>query len=240
MYMMAAALREWVRDQGGKVTYIGDAAERLDIIGDALRATKHTAKTAPGPARGIGLQIRFGAHNRLVYFFDAAGEMYTSDERLPQLRFLDKAKTYVFVVDPLSSKGVWSQLSAADQDRLQPFRTEAREIDLSYQATLRHMLKIAQQRKRLSTRSDLAFVVSKLDLLQAAGVNLDDTMRATEAWVSQESGLDLGDISRGARHSFKDVNFLYTAATEEDGQVSQSVEDLLFWIFGQSGIRVSR
>lgn len=239
MYMMVQALKDWVYDQRGKVSYVGDAAERLDMIGDSLRESSHTDKTAPGPARAFGLHINFSGNNRLVYFFDAAGEMYTSHERLPELRYLDKARTYVFVADPLAAKGVWAQLSAADQERLRRFRTDSREVDKSYQATLGHLLKVAQHHKRRGPQGGLAFAVSKLDLLEAAGVDLSATVEATETWVRREDGLNLGDVSRGARHSFDEVRYFCTAALkEEDGRADESVRRLLFWVLDRAGIRI--
>jgi hypothetical protein len=238
MYMMILALKEWVYDQHGKVIYIGDAGERLDAIEDALRTSQHTEKTLPGPPRGLGLHIKFGLNNRLVYFFDAAGEMYTTHERLPELKYLNKAKTYVFVADPFSSKGVWSQLSDGEQDRLKRFRTPPGEVDKSFEATTNHMLKIAERKRWRDTRSYLAFVISKLDLLQSAGVDLGGAMNGTEGWVRKEAGLDLGDISRGARHSFGDVKYFCTAALEADGRADDSVEELLSWIFNRVGVQM--
>ena len=238
MYMMVLALREWVHDKQGKVIYIGDASERLDIIGDALRTSQHTEKTVPGPPRGLGLHIKFGRSNRLVYFFDAAGEMYTSNERLPELKYLNKAKAHVFVVDPFASKSLWSQLSAADQERLMRFRTPPGYVDRSFQATINHMLKIAQHKRLLNKRPDLAFVVSKRDLLQSVGIAGSITMNRMEGWVSEQTGLNLGNISRGAGYSFEDVRYFCTAALEQEGRVDESIEDLMRWILRRSRVRM--
>jgi hypothetical protein len=238
MYMMVLALKEWVHDQHGKVIYIGDASERLDIIGDALRMSQHTEKTVPGPPRGLGLHIKFGLSNRLVYFFDAAGEMYTSHDNLPELKYLNKARAYVFVADPFGSKNLWSQLSPADQERLKRFRSPPGYVDRSFQATTNHMLKIAQRRRLLNKRSDLAFVVSKRDLLQSAGVVDGISINSMEGWVSERAGLNLGNISRGAGHSFEDVKYFCTAALEEEGHVDESIEDLMRWILDRSGVRM--
>jgi hypothetical protein len=237
MYMMVLALQEWVHDQHGKVLYIGDASERLDVIGDALRTSEHTEKTVPGTPRGLGLHIKFGLSNRLVYFFDAAGEMYTSNEKLPELRYLNKAKAYIFVADPFASKSLWSQLSASDQERLKRFRTPPGDVDKSFQATTNQMLKIAQRKMLMHKRSDLAFVVSKKDLLQSAGVADDLAMNGMEGWVREGTGLNLGNISRGARHSFEDVRYFCTAALEDEGRVDDSIEDLLRWILDRAGVR---
>jgi hypothetical protein len=240
MYMMVSALRDRVHSQHGKIVYIGDASERLDVIEDALKAGQNVEKTVPGPARALGLHVKIGSSNRLIYFFDAAGEMYSSHERLPELKYLNKAKTYVFVVDPFSAKGVWSQLTDADRDRLREFRTPPGDIDKAYQATINHMLKITHRWKLRKARSNLAFVISKRDLLQSAGIDVSAAESETEHWVSNEGGLNLGNISRGASHEFETVRYFCTAATsgDGDGSVDYRVEELLRWILGRVGVRI--
>lgn len=235
MYMMTQVLLDWVREQHGEVRYVDDARERLDIIGDALRSSLHTEKTLIGPSKAIGMHIKFGPHNRLVYFFDAAGEMYTSYELLTELKYLNKAKAYVFVVDALSGQDVWAALPSAEQQRLEHFRTSAGELDRAFQATTSHMSKVTV---RSSTRSDLAFVVSKLDLLESAGLDTAPQTQDTRLWVSSETGLGLEDIARGASYAFENVRYFCTAARADEYGVDRTIWDLMGWIFSRSGVRM--
>jgi len=239
MYMMTQVLLDWVREQHGEVRYVDDARERLDMIGDALQSSLHTEKTLIGPAKAIAMHIKFGLHYRLVYFFDAAGEMYTSHDLLTELKYLNKARTYVFVADALSGQDVWAALPAAEQQRLEQFRTSAGELDRAFQATTSHMRRVAMHgRWSRTTRSDLAFVVSKLDLLESAGLDTTAQTQDTSLWVSSETGLGLEDIVRGAGFAFENVRYFCTAARADEHGVDRTIWDLMDWIFSRSGVRM--
>jgi double-GTPase-like protein len=240
MYMMTEVLREWVRDQHGEVVYVGDARERLDMIGDALQSSQHTDKTLIGPSTAIAMHIKFGLHNRLVYFFDAAGEMFSSHDLLAELKFLNKARTYVFVADALSGQDVWAALPEADRERLEHLRTSADELDRAFQATTAHMRRVAVPARRSGTaaQGDLAFVVSKLDLLESAGLDITAQKQDTPLWVSSEAGLGLEDIARGARLYFATVRYFCTAARGDEYGVDGTIWDLMGWIFSRSGVRM--
>jgi hypothetical protein len=234
MFMMTELLQEWVHEQGGSVRPVGDAGKRLDVISDSLRATGHTEKTLATMPRGLGLEIQIRLHRRLVYFFDAAGELYLREDGLAEMRYLNKAVTYVHVADPLSAKGLWADLSPADQARLEPFQSGDGAVTEVYQRTANQMLKMAPRKKP----SNLAFVVSKVDLLGSAGCDIGRTSEEVRRWVSDGNGLDMEDIVRGARQRFAQVRYFGTAAVEEDGLVDASVHELLRWILANEGIKV--
>ena len=239
MYMMIQVLLQWIHEQRGEVRYLDDARERLDMIADALRSSLHTEKTLIGPGRAIGMYIKFGMHARLVYFFDAAGEMYTSHDLLDELKYLNKAKTYIFVVDALCGKDVWTALPSVDRQRLQHFRTSDGELDRAFQATTGHMRKVRTGGRRFHTaRSDLAFVVSKLDILESAGLDTNAQTQQTSRWVSSETGLGLEDIARAADYAFDSVKYFCTAAIADEQGVDRTIWDLVNWIFSRSGVRM--
>jgi hypothetical protein len=232
MYMLATVLMDWVYDQGGSVRYIGDASERLATIKDSLRARSHTEKTVATTPRGLALDVQIGLIHKLVYFFDSAGELFLREDGLAEMRFLNKAKTYIHVADPLSSRGLWSQLSPGDQARLERFQSSPGTVAEVYQRTANQMLRMTPQK----APSKLAFVVSKVDLVKSAGLHIGDTSDEIKEWVSDGSGLDMEDVAREASQRFAEVEYYGTAALEEEGRIDDSVEEVLRWILANEGI----
>jgi hypothetical protein len=238
MYMMTTALRDRARDLHGQVTYIGDTGERLALIGDALAGTGQTEKTLVERPRGLGLFVKLGRTKRLVYFFDAAGEFYTRPELIAELKYLNKARTYVFVADPLAAKAVWKQFPPATQDRLQQIRAARGEVEKSFQATINHMIKLARRSRLRGRTSELAFVVTKMDILRSAGVDVVPITSTTGEWARSSEGLNMGNLARRADHSFTAVNYFCTAAIESDGEVDASVQALLGAILDRGDLRL--
>jgi Double-GTPase 2 len=238
MYMMTTVLRDRVRDLHGEVTYIGDTGERLALIGDALAAGGQTEKTLVERPRGLGLFVKVGRTKRLVYFFDAAGEFYTRPELVAELKYLNKARTYVFVADPLAAKAVWKQFPPPMQDRLQQIRAARGEVEKSFQATINQMIRLARRNLLRRRSSELAFVVTKMDLLQSAGVDVAPITGATAEWARSSEGLNMGNLARRAEHSFTAVSYFCTAAIEADGHVDHSVQTLLGAILDHGDLRL--
>jgi Double-GTPase 2 len=232
MLMLTDSLLNWVYDQGGTVNYVDDSAERLSAIKDGLQATSNTEKTPVIKPRGYGLHIRVGLTERIVTFFDAAGELYLREDGLGEMKFLDKAKTYIYVADPLSSDRLWTQLSLADQDRLAKFKSGAGDVAEVYQRTVNQMLRMA--RRKASPK--LAFSVSKVDLLHSVGYDIGARSDAVKKWVGDASGLDMEDIVRDAGRAFSMVNYFGTAAIDREGQIDDSVAKVLRWVLANAGI----
>lgn len=238
MYMMTTGLRDRVRDMQGNVTYVGDTGERLDMIRDALAVQGNTEKTVMDRPRGLGLFIRLRRTTRLVYFFDAAGEFYTRADRIAELKYLNKARTYIFAADPLAAKAVWSQFPASMQAKLGAVRTGRGEVEKSFQATINQMHKVAERKRFRRPRSDLAFVVTKVDLLESGGVDVSSITGSPDAWVRSDQGLNMGNLARRAEHSFTEVNYFCTAAVESDGHVDASVQTLLSRVLDRGGLEL--
>ena len=67
--------------------------------------------------------------------YDAAGERFYNTDRTQELRYLNKARTFILVIDPLSVESFWQQLPAATQQQLGSVRSAAPSPDLAYQQT---------------------------------------------------------------------------------------------------------
>jgi hypothetical protein len=233
MEILASLLSDWVHDEGGRVQPVGDAGQRLDVIRDSVRDTSHTEKTLATRPRGLALQIEIRSHRRSVYFFDAAGELFLREESLADMQHLNKASTWIHVVDPLSARGLWSRLGPEDQARLEPLRSGDGAAAEVYQRTFNQLLRM-KPRKRPPR---LAFVVSKMDLLRAVGCDIGATSDEIRAWASDGDGLDLADVIRGADQRFAEVRYFGTGAVAADAEPDAGAASLLRWILANDDIR---
>jgi Double-GTPase 2 len=230
MYMLATVLIDWVKDKGGTVHYVEDASERLASIKDSIRINSNTAPTVPITPRGLGLDIQIRLNRRFVYFFDAAGEMFRREDDLAEMKFFNKARTYIHVADPLSSRSLREQLT--QNGRVDGSASSSAALDEVYQRVADLMRRLPRQKKR----ANLAFVVSKKDTLDSLDVSVGDNDEDVLAWIRDPSGLDMADAIRAASQRFAETRYFATAALEEDGRVDFSVVRLMNWILAAEGI----
>jgi hypothetical protein len=228
MYMLAKNLIDWVIDEGGRVQYVDDASERLASIRDSIRYSSNTASTPPVTPRGLGLDIQVKLNHRFIYFFDAAGEMFRREDTLDAMKFFNKARTYIHVADPLSSGPLRQQLTAAVEDGA----SSSAELDEVFQRVADHMRRLRRQKRR----ANLAFVVSKKDVLESQGMRVDDN--EVQELVRDPGGLDMADAIRAASQRFADTRYFATAALDVNGEVDSSVARLLAWILDAEGVRM--
>lgn len=237
MYRLYQTLSELVPACGGTISLESDSKERLDQIGLKLRGTRTPGKTAPELPRAYVLHLTLGSDKRQIYFFDAAGELHYERERLRGLSYLGKARSMVFVADPLAADSVWSRLPVDSQRQLAYLRSHMSECELAYQQTREQMRRMGSKRRF----ARLAFVVSKADLVAKKGVVPRASSLEIQQWIEDPEGLDLGNIVRESLQSFADVKFFQTAAVmAEDGLPDESVEILAWWLLKSDGIRLER
>ncbi len=239
MYTLVSALCVLVEMNGGTIDFEGDAAERLTRIGEDLALNGRPDKTIPEMPRAYILRLKLGLAQRLMYLFDAAGELHYTPEGLSQLNYLDKAKVLIFVADPLAADSLWAQVPAKSRAALADVRSSKAEGELAYQQTREQMRRMGGKRKY----ARLAVVVTKADLLEEMGITSvsgggESSVRDL-VWGS--SGLDMGDVVREARQSFAAVKFFHTAAVIGDlGLPDGSVGQLARWLLWSEGIRLGR
>jgi hypothetical protein len=235
MYTLVIALKELVTCNGGSVEFISDAKDRLDVIAQALARSGNTGPTLPESPRAYSLLIKMGLYERLIYLFDAAGELHYRKDGLDELKYLDKARIFIFVADPLASDSLWAKLLPEQRADMAAVRSDASEIELCYYQTSEQMRRLGKK----NSLASLAFVVSKSDLVAECGLPLSESSDSTSEWVQNEDGLNLGNLVRSARQSFKMVKFFRTAAVTDDaGSADRSVEELALWLMSVEGIRL--
>jgi hypothetical protein len=227
LYGIVRLLRSWT-EQGALTAEFADReTERsLDGVETFLEPGRATPKTTVDLPRGQIIRITARNGTRILHLFDAAGERFYLTDTTQELRYLDKARTFLLVIDPLSVPGFWDRLTEDEQDRLTGVRSAAPSPDLAYQQTHQEMEAMGV---RLS-RARLAVAFSRADLLDGP-----DDPEGVESWAREELGL--GNLLRSMRHNFGEIRFFRTAAvTAVDGSVHRSVGELTRWLLYHDGI----
>ncbi|MFE9771727.1 hypothetical protein ACFYOV_08675 [Streptomyces sp. NPDC005931] len=171
-----------------------------------------------------------GRARRLVHIFDTAGERFTKLEDTDALRYVRTARTFVFVLDPLSVAAFWQGLSAERQAHMDRSLASPVDPELVFNQS-------AQTMKRMNgalTQSRLAVAVSKYDLLRRQpllGEHRPDDSQSTRAWLVDVLGL--GNLARAMEMECREVRFFFAALLIAEGaQVDGSIAPLVDWCLG--------
>ena len=226
IYGLVAALQQETRRPGVSVSFADRwTTEQLDDVWRYLRDDQQVNATAPVLQRGCVLRVRSGRYERLLQFFDAAGERFYSLERSSDLLYLGSGRTFLLVIDPLSVNEFRFSLSPEDRDHLmQREPTNIPQPRLVYEQTVERITEL----KGEPGRSRLAVVFSRADVLgdQLGPVGCGED--AVERWA--EDRLGLGGLLRNARFDFKEVTLFSTAAVITDDHIDESITALLRWV----------
>jgi hypothetical protein len=241
MYNVILAINQLLAEEGGTVEVGKETRFRLEAIGADLTSIGTPSRTLPQIPEAHVLYIRLGASERLIYLFDAAGEIYSKQSNLAGVRYLNVARTLVFVADPLASDVIWGRLPAEQQHDLATVRSRASEIELAYEVTREHMRDMTRRRRlRLKKRvSRLAFVISKADALTGTAAASIVSAKSARQLAMDRDGLDLGNLAREAEQSFSAVEYFQTSAiTDNTGEPDKSIAALTRWIMWGEDIRL--
>lgn len=221
MYALVVALQQMSDRHGVSLRFADSWTERqLATARMYLDGTMAVVGTPPALQRGIALNLRIGRRQRLLQFFDAAGERFYSEERSSDLLYLGSGRTFLLVVDPLAVDGFWEGLPPQEHSRLAASRPlNVPQPDLAYQQTVERVVDLHGD----PARSRLAVVFSRADMLGAAGGGSN-----LEGWVQDRLGL--GGLLRTARLDFREVTLFRTAAVLRGEEIDPSVADLLSWM----------
>jgi hypothetical protein len=235
IYTLIQAFDSLITGNGGTVQLHDETRHELNRISEQLSAKGRPSKTVFGSPQAFILRIKIGLNERYIYLFDPAGEMNYRADSLDELHYFDKASTLVFVADPLAAEGPWSRLSAEDQAALSPVRSNWAEVELAYELPREQMRRMGGKGNLMQ----LAFVISKKDLLEKAGADAQKG-DAIEKFVLARDGMDMGNQVREAKQAFNDTEFFSTAAiTDESGVPDSSVEKLALWLLRSEGIIIN-
>ena len=200
-------------------------AGKLDNASQWLKPGHATDKTPPELPRAYVIRLSAGRDAWLLHMFDAAGEFFYTPERTQELRYLNKANTFILVIDPLSVEAFWDRLLPDRQAELKAVRSAAPSPDLAYQQAHQEIEAMGVQLRK----AHLAVVFSRADLIDTPGGDV-------ATWASDELGL--GNLVRSARLNFKEACFFHTAAVLTDGVMHASVPALIRWVLTRNGVNL--
>ncbi|MFE1832679.1 TRAFAC clade GTPase domain-containing protein [Streptomyces sviceus] len=207
-----------------------DTAAKYEVLREVLSIRGNTLGTQRALPRAHSLLLGKGRARRLVHIFDTAGERFTNLEDTDALRYARTARTFVFVLDPLSVAAFWQGLSTDQQARLDRSLASPVDPELVFNQSTQTM-------KRMNgalTQSRLAVAVSKYDVLRRQpllGDHRPDDSKSVRAWLVDVLGL--GNLARAMEMEFREVRFFFTAAvTTEDERVDDSMVPLVDWCLG--------
>jgi hypothetical protein len=226
LFGMVTQLQNW--DQAGALPVsFGDSitSRELSLAAQILRSQTATTATATNLPRSYVIRLAPPGRNRVLHMFDAAGELFYTAERTQELRYLNKARTFILVVDPLSVPGFWDQLPPSQQAALDQLRSTAPSPQLAYDQA--HQEIEAMGVRLRSAR--LAVVFSRADLIGRPGGDI-------ATWATEVLGL--GNLVRSARLNFRETRFFFTAAVMTDEVMHPTIPVLLRWVLAREGIEV--
>jgi Double-GTPase 2 len=228
MAAMIMRLQEDDQERDASVRIADDTTRHsYEVLREVLSLRGYMLGNRPSELpRAHSLLVAIGRFKRLLHIFDAAGERFMDVDTTDELRYLRSARTYLFVLDPLSVPSLWSQLTPHEQD----------EVDRSLASTTQPQAVFSQSVQTMVSmrakvnRSRLAVAISKTDLIEQTGLFEDrvNTSDWAEQWLDKTLGL--GNLIRAMRNEFRDVRFFLTAAVlDDDDRVHDSIRPLVDW-----------
>jgi hypothetical protein len=225
LFSIVTQLQAW-SEQGQLTAEFGDSstARELDIAGTVMRSGGSTIGTSVELPRAHVIRLILKKRTRILQLYDAAGERFYNTDRTQELRYLNKARTFILVIDPLSVEAFWQQLPAATQAELGSMRSAAPSPELAYQQTHQQIEAMGVQLKKVR----LAVAFSRADLI---GMPDGDVVE----WARSELGL--GNLIRSTTQNFKETCYFRTAAiADADGLMHKSITELMRWVMASEGV----
>jgi hypothetical protein len=229
LFSVVAQLLLWSEDAApGRERFVAELADtpttgKLEDASRWLSQDSVTGKTPVDLPRAYLIRLTAGHDRRLLHMFDAAGEFFHTPGRTQELRYLNKAQTFILVIDPLSVEAFWDQLLPEQQAELKAVRSAAPPPELAYQQAHQEIEAMGVRLKK----ARLAVAFSRADLIGAPG---DDVA----AWAKDDLGL--GNLVRSVQLTFGEARFFHTAAVMTDGVVHASIPALLRWVLARNNI----
>ena len=239
LFSMVTQLQQWSGKQQpaagrhGKLrrerfaVQFGDSAtaRKLENAGQLLSPDIDTEKTRTELPRAYVIRLVSMRRTWIVHMFDAAGELFYTSERTQELGYLDQARTFILVIDPLSVEAFWDRLLPDQQAELKAVRSAAPSPELAYQQAHQEIESMGVRLRK----ARLAVVFSRADLLNVPAEDV-------AVWARDELGL--GNLVRSARLNFAEACFFHTAAVMTGGVIDESIPALLRWVLAGNGINL--
>lgn len=166
------------------------------------------------------LSVNTGGSDRLLYIYDAAGELFQRADSLRRQVYYDDIDGLVFLIDPFSL----SQLQNTFENELNESQSQIRPSEERPQNTYDKLLRTLQQEKgagKSFSKEPLAVVVTKADALGVAAqiekiiaaqpplekeAKQSPESYAVRTWLKKNGE---GNLIRAMEKNFKDVAYFY-------------------------------
>jgi hypothetical protein len=236
MLAIVMSLYEKTSPHGATAQFADDESkEAYERFVPALRNDVDTWKTLPlgdRPLRSYSVYVKPPkGRTKLLHVFDPPGEVVKTAAELQSQRFLVQARTFLFVLDPLSIPALWSGLDRTERKHLDKYRSQ-----MTPNAVFSQVLNAVQNLGVDTGKARLAVAITKHDLLRDHVPTADgDGIRD---WLeSDEIGLD--NMVRSMRKTFAEVTFFRTSARiDERGALDPNIAALTAWILRNEGLRL--
>ena len=197
--------------------------ETIDGASKLLSPENEIDKTKATLPRAYTIRLTCGRACWILHIFDAAGELFYSAERTQELRYLDQARTFILVIDPLAIESFWDRLRPEQQAELKSVRSAALSPELAYQQAHQEIEAMGVPLRD----ARLAVVFSRADLMEVPAQDV-------ATWARDELGL--GNLVRSARLHFREASFFHTAAVMNGRDLHESISPLMRWVLARNGV----
>jgi hypothetical protein len=203
--------------------------EQLELGVGRLHSGQDTARTPGTQPAALTFRLGIGRRSTLAHLFDIAGEHFRDPQRHDSLGFLDHSQGLVYVIDPFSIESVRRRM--ADRSGRQSQRAVA-DPEAAYGEVVERL----RDSGVAASGQRLAVIISRADLLRAAGLELPADSGAIADWL-MESGAH--NLVLSARREFADARFFAVAAKAgaDDGG-SDDPGAPLRWLLRAQGVRL--
>ena len=204
--------------------------ERAGLGLDRLASGQDTPSTPGSALAALTVRLGTGARSMLVHLFDTAGEHFRDPEMHDSLGFLGHSQGLVYVIDPYSIGPVRQHLAPRGGRHGRP--VVAADPEAAYGEVVERL----RDSGVVASGQRLAVVVSKADLLQAAGFELPADSDLIADWL-MESGAH--NLVLSARREFAEARFFTVASqvTRKGGR-SDDPGAPLRWLLRSHGVRL--
>ncbi len=224
LFSMVTQLQAWTEKGETKAEFGDSSARELDIASTVMRSGTSTIGTSVELPRAHVIRLILKKGTRILQLYDAAGERFYNTDRTQELRYLNKARTFILVIDPLSVESFWQQLSAGTQAELSSVRSTAPSPELAYQQTHQQIEAMGVELKKVR----LAVVFSRADLIGMPDGDVTEWARSV---------LGLGNLIRSTTQNFKEARYFRTAAVmDAEGLMDKSIAELMRWVLAREGV----
>jgi len=205
-----------------------DAERGLAVI----RSGQDTDKTSPSLPSPLNIALGTGRRQTHVHMFDAAGEVLRDPEKHDELGFLDLGQGLAYVLDPFSIGSVRDRLSGHGTEAVREAELAASDPETAFGQTVSRLRDSGVQ----ASRQRLAVIISKVDLLRAAELDVPVDSGAIANWLT-ESGVH--NLVLAAKRDFAEVRYFAVASQAADG--GRRPDDpgaALRWLLRVHGVRL--